>query len=63
MKGLAWADMTPGSVLRGIQAVGMLLSTGHLYFSREVQRKGGLEGIDWQRVAAFERFGTGRASL
>jgi hypothetical protein len=46
LRHLAWADMTPGSVSRGIQDVSTLLMMDKLKFSREVHRKGGLD--EWQ---------------
>jgi hypothetical protein len=43
---LEWADQTPGSVLRGLRDVGTLLTMRKLFFSRSIERKGGLK--EWQ---------------
>jgi PBSX family phage terminase large subunit len=54
LRRLAWADMTPGSVNRGIQDVSTLLTMGLLKFSRTVHRKGGLDewhGYVWDDKA------------
>ena len=54
IKSVQWADQSPGSVLRGIQGVALLLSMDILLFTRLVQRKGGLgewQSYVWDSVA------------
>lgn len=42
VRGITFADRSPGSVLRRIRSTSSLLSLGRLLFSRTVERKGGL---------------------
>jgi PBSX family phage terminase large subunit len=46
IRAMAWADQSPGSVLRGIQDCYTLFASGWLRFSRLVFRKGGMD--PWQ---------------